>query len=918
MSDLTTLANHELWSTLGLVLLHFLWQGTLAALLVGAAARALGSAAARERYALFCVGLGALPLFPLATWAYLAEGSPAGAVAGGAVGGAPLAGLDAYAVCGWLWLAGALAFQLRLAVAWFRAHQLRRVGTELLEPAWQAELRALGERLGLRRAVRVYASARVEVPALVGWLEPVVLVPTAALAQLTPDQLRAVLAHELAHLARLDPWINALQSVIESLLFFHPAVWWLSARIREEREYCCDDLALEVVRDPLGYARALASLESLRRQESALVLSSHGGSLMQRIRRITSRPPGAHGRRPLRLAPLVVSGLVLSLAAGSAHGWISSESSEAEPTSPSAHDGHGGQAEHDARADLEGRLAELERLQRRVLQVRRQLEALEAELASKAGSPPYLQDLPLLQRTFQESLSRSRDRDVRRERSERQRKERANARAEEFDAALRRTFDRQVPDPNAQEYQEALRRTFEQQRRAYQRQQERDDRRAVERDEALRRLREDRERNRREASRSSLWPGTEGRRLPQLEAGARDRRDALLPEAGSPGRTPLLFDARFPASGGVPAPRDGARAPGAGAAPQPGVGAAPRPGVGAVPGPGVGAGVPVDPRADARVRWLEAYNGSAPEAGRRLPSLRAGTPAPTPEWPEPGVGVDAKSWLEGARLNRGRAPALRGLDVGAPAPSEGTDAPPRVWGEPRRSWGQPAPAPEAGAEPPRAWWGEPHRVWGEPAPEPEASDALRETRRLREEVRRLRAELEARSTSRVTDPRSNVGVPVDLQDVTEGVDLSDATGGVERLDLHRGVDLTDVTGGVQRLDLTEGVVRTDATGGVARLDLADGFGRAGASGGLRRLDLADGVGGTAGTGGVERLDLTEGVQLVDVTESVDLADVNEGVDLLDVTEGVDLSDLTEGVDFTDEPLESDLTDVTEGGETGGR
>lgn len=385
MIVLERLAGHELWSTLGLVLLHFLWQGTLVALLVASAARALGKTAARERYALFCTGLLALPFLPLVTWAYLSGQQPLGGVAFAPAPTGAVPNVDAYAVCGWAWLAGAAAFQVRLALAWFRATQLRRVGTALLEPAWQAELATLGARLGLRRAVRVFASNRIEVPALVGWFEPVVLVPAGALVQLTPDQLRAVLAHELAHLARFDPWVNALQSVIESLLFFHPAVWWLSTRIREEREYCCDDLAVEIVRDPIGYARALTSLESLRRQESALVLSSHGGSLMQRIRRITSRPQGAHGRQPLRFAPLVLSGLVLSLAGGSAHGWITSGTS-ADPHERGAevslpHDGHGSQE------DVLRKREELERLRRRVAELRANLDRLEHDLGLREREP---------------------------------------------------------------------------------------------------------------------------------------------------------------------------------------------------------------------------------------------------------------------------------------------------------------------------------------------------------------------------------------------------------------------------------------------------------------------------------------------------------------------------------------------------
>ena len=87
----------------------------------------------------------------------------------------------------------------------------------------------------------------VDVPSVIGTIRPVVLLPVAALTNLTPDQIEALLAHELAHIRRRDYAMNLAQTVAEALLFFHPAVWWMSARIREEREHCCDDVAVERV-----------------------------------------------------------------------------------------------------------------------------------------------------------------------------------------------------------------------------------------------------------------------------------------------------------------------------------------------------------------------------------------------------------------------------------------------------------------------------------------------------------------------------------------------------------------------------------------------------------------------------------------------------------------------------------------------
>src|SRR5207237_4946041 len=116
-------------------------------------------------------------------------------------------------------------------------------------------------RLGLPAAAHVVESALVDVPTVVGWLRPAILLPIAALASLSPEQVEAILAHELAHIRRHDYAVNVLQTFAETLLFYHPAVWWVSKRIRVEREHCCDDVAVAVCGDAVCYAEALATLE---------------------------------------------------------------------------------------------------------------------------------------------------------------------------------------------------------------------------------------------------------------------------------------------------------------------------------------------------------------------------------------------------------------------------------------------------------------------------------------------------------------------------------------------------------------------------------------------------------------------------------------------------------------------------------
>jgi len=195
------------------------------------------------------------------------------------------------------WTLGVFAMSIRLFGGWLLTRRLATRAASAVSPAIDAAARAVAAKLQMRRAVAILESQAVAVPTLVGWLKPVVLLPAAALAGLSPDQLRAILAHELAHIRRHDYLVNLLQSMVETLLFYHPATWWVSARIRAEREHCCDDLAVEVCGDRLVYASALAELTSMA-GSGGLALAATDGSLLDRVRRILGRPRSIHEPAP--------------------------------------------------------------------------------------------------------------------------------------------------------------------------------------------------------------------------------------------------------------------------------------------------------------------------------------------------------------------------------------------------------------------------------------------------------------------------------------------------------------------------------------------------------------------------------------------------------------------------------------------
>ena len=307
-------------------LIHFLWEGAALAALLAAALFLFRPLSARLRYGLACAALVAAVLAFGVTLAVLWPGvhSDPGVVIRNAVpqfayrSAAPAAnprpGAPADSLP-WIvpvWIAGVLVFYGRTAGFWLAARRLRRKGVILAPAEWQDRLRALAARLRLTRPVVLLESSLAGTPAVVGYLRPAVLVPAGLLLGLPPDQLEALLLHELAHIRRHDYAVNVLQSLVEGLLFYHPAVWWISAMVRDERESCCDDAVVAAVGNPRGYAAALAALEEMRSAPYP-ALAARGGNLMRRIRRLLE----PEGPRYSIAGPVIGAALLLtSIAVG--------------------------------------------------------------------------------------------------------------------------------------------------------------------------------------------------------------------------------------------------------------------------------------------------------------------------------------------------------------------------------------------------------------------------------------------------------------------------------------------------------------------------------------------------------------------------------------------------------------------------
>jgi beta-lactamase regulating signal transducer with metallopeptidase domain len=287
----------NLITTLGWTLLHFLWQGALIALLLACVLALLRGAASSVRYAVCCGAMVLMMCSAAATFLELRQTpfvSRAAAYPNAPASQAPAIpampgpltskAVDYLPALVWAWFGGVIALSIRSLGGWAVAERFARRHTRPAEPAWEERFALLTMRLSIRRPVRLAVSALAQVPATVGWMKPVVLVPAAVFTGLDPEQVQALLAHELAHIRRHDYLVNLLQTVVETLFFYHPAVWWVSRVIREERENCCDDIAVEVSGNALVYARALAELEQMR--APGLAMAATGGSLLNRVHRL--------------------------------------------------------------------------------------------------------------------------------------------------------------------------------------------------------------------------------------------------------------------------------------------------------------------------------------------------------------------------------------------------------------------------------------------------------------------------------------------------------------------------------------------------------------------------------------------------------------------------------------------------------
>jgi beta-lactamase regulating signal transducer with metallopeptidase domain/peptidoglycan hydrolase CwlO-like protein len=310
--------HEELIKAIGWTIFHSLWQGAMIAVLLSGVLLVVGKKSARLRYNFSFTALVLIFLFSLATFiqVYHPSGktvSPKfGMVSGNTISSQELveavnAGssgtnlsfvqvIEFYfsqniSVIVTLWLLGFILFSMRFIGGVLYVQRLRTIGIKPLNEFWYNRLEELSNSIGIKQLVEIYESVKVKAPVTMGYLKPVILLPLGMLTGLQQEQVEAIIIHELAHIKRYDFILNLIQTLIETIFFYHPIVWWVTSTINTERENCCDDSTLKYCGGSLVYFKALYNLQQICSEENELALAVIGkkNQLFRRINRMTTK-----------------------------------------------------------------------------------------------------------------------------------------------------------------------------------------------------------------------------------------------------------------------------------------------------------------------------------------------------------------------------------------------------------------------------------------------------------------------------------------------------------------------------------------------------------------------------------------------------------------------------------------------------
>ena len=353
MEVITQLFSDSFIEAFGWTVLHSLWQATLIAIITGFLLLICRKKNANTRYKIAAFGMLSIFITAVGTFLYLYQSSFSTPIAVGitanlvgVVEGIELEAISPTSIQGFkdyfnnhlplivtLWLMGAAVFFLRLLGGLIYIQHLRNHCIKIMDNVWLDTLSNLSRKLPGDKFIALAESKLVKVPLVIGHLKPLILFPIGMINQLSPQEVEAILAHELAHISRNDYLVNIIQSIIETLFYYHPAVWWLSWQIQTEREHCCDDIAIKLNGNSLSYAKALVRLQELANAPTpsfAMPFAGRKNQLLGRIQRVLNHPQKKSNFMEKLIATSLLTVLVLffSVNANSSTAPIEKETSE--------------------------------------------------------------------------------------------------------------------------------------------------------------------------------------------------------------------------------------------------------------------------------------------------------------------------------------------------------------------------------------------------------------------------------------------------------------------------------------------------------------------------------------------------------------------------------------------------------------
>lgn len=213
------------------------------------------------------------------------------------------------------WMFGVVLTAFYRIYGFSKVRSLVRQAQRVVQSSWEKKIKEMMRKIGIKRAVTILQSPDVETPAIIGILKPVLLIPVSFFTGFESACIEAILLHELAHIKRFDYLVNIIQLIVETFGFFHPAVWWISGRMRRERENCCDDFAVEILGDKLIYAKSLVQLEEMRQNPSPVV-AANGSSLLYRIARLLSDKSNPYDLTLFNFAVPSIATILLAVSLG--------------------------------------------------------------------------------------------------------------------------------------------------------------------------------------------------------------------------------------------------------------------------------------------------------------------------------------------------------------------------------------------------------------------------------------------------------------------------------------------------------------------------------------------------------------------------------------------------------------------------